>query len=275
MNQTVVGIFDDPSDAQDAVQQLLMHGFTRADIDISINKPEQNDEKISGFFTSLFGTGKSKPYAEAARQSGAIVTVHAGSEDEAMEAAEVLDEAGALDMDERACQYQASGQERPLQTSGQERLAPIPGQESATTESGMEKVSGQERRAVESAGEENAIPIIEEQLRVGKREVETGRVRLRSKIIEQPVEESLRLREEHVHVERQAVDRPATEAELGSFKESEIEITEHAEVPVVSKEARVVEEVKVGKEVEEREEIVREKLRRTQVDVEGGKRPGR
>jgi uncharacterized protein (TIGR02271 family) len=275
MNQTVVGIFDDPSDAQDAVQQLLMHGFTRADIDISINESEQNDEKISGFFTSLFGTGKSKPYAEAARQSGAIVTVHVGSEDEAMEAAEILDEEGAVDMDERACQYQASGQERPIQTSGQERLAPIPGQESATTESGMEKVSGQERRAVESAGEENAIPIIEEQLRVGKREVETGRVRLRSKIIEQPVEESLRLREEHVHVERQAVDRPATEAELGSFKESEIEITEHAEVPVVSKEARVVEEVKVGKEVEEREEIVREKLRRTQVDVEGGKRPGR
>jgi uncharacterized protein (TIGR02271 family) len=275
MNQTVVGIFDDPSDAQNAVQQLLMHGFTRADIDISINESERNDEKISGFFTSLFGTGKSKPYAEAARQSGAIVTVHVGSEDEAMEAAEILDEEGAVDMDERACQYQASGQERSIQTSGQERLAPIPGQESATTESGMEKVSGQERRAVESAGEENAIPIIEEQLRVGKREVETGRVRLRSKIIEQPVEESLRLREEHVHVERQAVDRPATEAELGSFKESEIEITEHAEVPVVSKEARVVEEVKVGKEVEEREEIVREKLRRTQVDVEGGKRPGR
>lgn len=239
MSQTVVGIFDDPSDAQDAVQQLLIKGFSRADIDISIPESSRNDERFSNFFTSLFGGDEAQSYSEVALRSGSIVTVHAKSQDEARRAAEILDESGALDLDERASQYGASTQETPI---------------------------------AEEAREGITIPIIEEQLNVGKREVETGKARLRSRIIERPVEESLRLREEHVHVERHAVDRPATEADLASFKEGEIEITEHAEVPVVNKEARVVEEVQVEKEVEEREEIVRDKVRKTQVDVEG-KRP--
>jgi stress response protein YsnF len=98
--------------------------------------------------------------------------------------------------------------------------------------------------------------------------VETGGARLRSRIIERPVEESLRLREERVRVERNAVNRPATEAELNSFKEGQIDMIEHAEVPVVSKEARVVEEISLSKEVEEHEETIRDTVRKTEVDVE-------
>ncbi len=52
------------------------------------------------------------------------------------------------------------------------------------------------------------------------------------------------------------------------FQEGEINVTEHAEVPVVNKEARVVEEVKINKEVGERQETVRENVRKTEVDVE-------
>lgn len=266
MNQTVVGIFDDPSDAQDAVQQLLVHGFSRADIDISIQKSEESGEKISTFFTSLFGRDEGRSYTEVAREGGAIVTVHVGSESEAMRAAEILDDAGALDMDERAYQYDAG-------VSEQTRIAEQAGITGQAGVAELTDISEQEKPMAESARGGNAIPIVEEQLNVGKREVETGRVKLRSRIIEQPVEEHLRLREEHVHVERHAVNRPATEADLAGFKEGEIEIVEHAEVPVVNKEARVVEEVQFDKEIGEREEIVREKLRKTQVDVEGGRRP--
>lgn len=113
-----------------------------------------------------------------------------------------------------------------------------------------------------------AIPIIEEELQVGKRVVETGGARLRSRIIEKPIEESVNLREEHVHIERTPVNRPATEADLTNFQEGEIEITEHAEVPVISKEARVVEEVSLEKEVEERDETIRDTIRRTDVEIE-------
>lgn len=235
MRQTVIGMFDDVSDAQDAIQQLLDNDFPRAHIDLSTQKSNRSNESLSDFFSSLFGKDKSSSYTEAARQCEAIVTVHAESEDEAWRASEILDESGALDMDEQARQY--------------ENVTP-------------------ERSAAESMREETTIPIIEEQLNVGKKEVERGRARLRSRIIERPVEETLRLREEHIHVERSAVDRPATEADLASFKEGEVELTERSEVPVVSKESRVVEEVRVGKDVKERDETVRGTVRKTQVDVE-------
>ena len=115
---------------------------------------------------------------------------------------------------------------------------------------------------------QDRIDVIREDLQVGKRSVETGGVRVRSRIIERPVEESLRLREEHVRVQRNPVNRPVSLNDMGTFQEKEIELTEHAEVPVVSKEARVVEEIRVSKEVNERNETIRDTVRETQVDVE-------
>ena len=64
------------------------------------------------------------------------------------------------------------------------------------------------------------------------------------------------------------MSRPATAADLNAFQEGQIELTEHAEVPVVSKTANVVEEISVGKAVTEREEVIRDTVRSTEVDVE-------
>lgn len=110
--------------------------------------------------------------------------------------------------------------------------------------------------------------MIEEELQIGKRVVETGGARIRSRIVEKPVEESLRLRQEHVRVERTPVNRPASEADLATFQQGSVEMIEHTEVPVVSKQARVVEEVSLNKEVDEKVETVRDTVRRTEVDVE-------
>ncbi|TXK49824.1 DUF2382 domain-containing protein [Pontibacter qinzhouensis] len=112
-----------------------------------------------------------------------------------------------------------------------------------------------------------SIPIIEEDLQVGKRTIETGGARIRSKITERPVEEDITLREESVYVNREPVNRPASESDLDTFKEGEIEITEHTEVPVVSKEANVVEEVTIRKEVEEHEETIRDTVHKTDVEI--------
>lgn len=113
-----------------------------------------------------------------------------------------------------------------------------------------------------------SIPVIEEEVNVGKREIRRGGVRLRSRIIERPVEETLRLREERVRVERTPADREATESELENFHEDTIEVHEYGEEPIVSKHSRVVEEVKVGKDVHERHETVRDKARKTEIDIE-------
>ncbi len=112
------------------------------------------------------------------------------------------------------------------------------------------------------------VDVVEEHLEVGKREVETGGARISSRIVERPVEERINLKEEHVNVNRERVDRPADSADLKNFKNSTIEEHETAEVPVVNKEARVVEEVSLDKEVENREEVIRENLKKTEVDVE-------
>ncbi len=251
--QTVIGIFDSAQEAKSAVAKLVSSGFSQNNVDVSAqgsatdsatSTTHQDDhDGIGGFFRSLFGgNDEHRTYAQVARRS-TVVTVHASSPKEAEQARDIMDWHGAIDVNERAAQYGYS-------TTGTAGTTTDQAATTATTTTGT------------------AIPIIEENLQVGKRVVETGGVRLRSRIIERPVEEHLRLRAEHVHVERIPVDRPVTEADLASLKEGTIEAIEHAEVPVVAKEARIVEEVRLEKDVEVREEIVRDTVRSTDVDVE-------
>jgi uncharacterized protein (TIGR02271 family) len=138
------------------------------------------------------------------------------------------------------------------------------------TAAGARHVAGVTREANEN---EVVLPIIEEQLRLGKRTVEKGAARVSTSVTEVPVEESVTLREENVTVERRPVDR-AVENAPGAFREGTIEVTTQAEVPVVSKEAHVVEEVVVGKNVTEHQETIRDTVKRTEVDVDEVNRTG-
>lgn len=251
MTHTVIGLFDSKEEARDAMQALVNAGFIQENVDVSNRKfadsiPSTTDESgdltddVSNFFSSLFGDDEQTrtTYTNAARGAEAILTVQADSKERAEEAADILDDNGAIDVNERAAQYQ----QRYAQTSGTAR--------------------GAENR------EEVTIPVVEENLQVGKRAVETGGVRIRSHVIEKPIEETVRLREEHVVIDRRPVNRAVNDVDLNNFQGGEIEITEHAEKPVVSKQARVVEEIAVGKDVDVHEETVSDTVRRTDVDVE-------
>ena len=123
-----------------------------------------------------------------------------------------------------------------------------------------------------SKGEE-VIPVAEERLHVGKREVDHGRVRVRSYVVETPVSEQVSLREERVAVERRPVDRGIGSTE-DAFRERTIEMEERSEEAVVSKEARVKEELVVKKEVEQHTETVSDTVRSTKVEVEDGPHAG-
>jgi len=269
MAQTVVGIFDNASEAQTAVQQLVSNGFSRDHIDISSRSEDMDrtagttnydrnddDDSIGGFFRSLFGGNDDDDYRKYSTvgRRGSIVTVHTQTVAEAERAADILDQYGAVDVNDRATQYGYSGSYNNTATS--------------TADTTIEGTTATSSTADITTEGTTSIPVIEEQLNVGKRVVQTGGVRLRSRIFERPVEETLRLREERVHVNRTPVNRPATEADLNSFREGTIEMTEQAEVPVVGKEARIVEEVSLSKDVEEREETIRDTVRHTDVDVE-------
>lgn len=114
-----------------------------------------------------------------------------------------------------------------------------------------------------------SVPVAEEEVSVGKRKVLRGGVRVTSRVEEQPVEETVTLREEHVEAERRPVDRKLSEAEAEeAFEGKVVEMTETAEELEVEKEARVVEEVRLRKTAEAHEETVRDRVRHTEVEVE-------
>jgi uncharacterized protein (TIGR02271 family) len=115
--------------------------------------------------------------------------------------------------------------------------------------------------------DDEVIQAAEEELRVGKREVGGGRVRVRSYVTERPVEEQVELRQEHVSIERRPVDREITGAEA-AFQERTIEAVERGEEAVVSKTARVTEEIGLRKDVERETETIRDTVRKQEVEVE-------
>jgi uncharacterized protein (TIGR02271 family) len=133
------------------------------------------------------------------------------------------------------------------------------------TSTGGAGLTGTESRLTDRG--EEVIPVAEERLRVGKRDVSHGRVRIRAYVVETPVEEQVTLREERVAVERRPADRALSDAEQ-AFQERTIEAEERGEEAVVSKEARVTEEVVVRKEAEQRTETVSDTVRQTEVEVE-------
>jgi len=277
MAQTVIGFFDDAADAQRAVEKLVSNGFDRVRIDISSgNRSDtvstssdssdrhEHESGITRFFKNLFGDNDDEAdrYSRVGMRSNSIVTVHAQSSDEAERAADLLDDYGAINVNERASQYDTTNTTSDRSTTMDT---------TSTGDTSYNRTADTENRRTDigdTSDRDTTINRIEEDLQVGKRTVETGGVRVRSRIIEKPVEENIRLREERVTVERNRVDRTASRDELSNFEERDIELTERAEVPVVNKEARVVEEIRVSKDVDEREETIRDTVRKTEVDIE-------
>ena len=109
---------------------------------------------------------------------------------------------------------------------------------------------------------------IEEELKVGKQQT-TGGKRLVTSVTEREVEKPVTLHEEEVAVERRREDHRLSPEEAGrAFHEGAVELTATSERPVVSKEARVTGEVALRKRATERQEVVRDTVRRQDVDVE-------
>lgn len=119
-----------------------------------------------------------------------------------------------------------------------------------------------------ATGHEQTVPLAAEMLEVGKREVDRGTTRVRRYVVDRPVEEQVRLRDESVSVFR----RPATGASTvgaDAFTDRTVEMTETDEEAVVAKKAAVVEEVVIRKDVDERVETVRDNVRREEVEITG------
>jgi uncharacterized protein (TIGR02271 family) len=144
-------------------------------------------------------------------------------------------------------------------------------------QSGPTSGSGLDMSGTARTGREGeTIPVAEENLEVGKRQVGGGRVRVRSYVVETPVEQQVQLRRERVDIERRPVDRAVSSGD-DPFRERTLEMEERSEEPVVRKEARISEEVGLRKDVQDESRTVSDTVRKTQVEVDDqrGERSGK
>lgn len=280
MSQIIVTLYDSFATAEAVVKELTSGRKLKSE-DVSLLTYEnrgggaRQDDESATFLARLLGSGRdigdvrnaltklgvtdtdAQHFAEGLRRGHTLVAVRS---DEARfkEIYPVLQRYEPIDITERGTQWRKAGW-----TGFQPGAKPFTAEEAAAERKHYAKPV-----STGKAGKEEVLPVMEERLVVGKREVEHGGVRAYSRIVETPVEETVSLREEHVNVERRPVDRPVEASELSAFKEGTIEMTEKAEEAVVTKQARVIEEVIISKDVEQRAEAIRDTVRRTDVQVE-------
>ncbi|MFP5390547.1 MAG: YsnF/AvaK domain-containing protein [Gammaproteobacteria bacterium] len=311
MSHTLVAVFDNRSDAQKALEDLVASGFSRTSARLSEDDSstlssspstatpastissgvttEDNattdtgiGSSIRNFFADVFGSDREDHvnlYSNAVNRGHFVLTLTTDTEPEVERAADIVERYGPVDIDEHSQSWGASGGAYTgdsLRSSGSLNQSQSVAQQSVQSGSLQGSQTGSQQRAETALRDTNiqgtqgtqAIPVIQEELAVGKREVQRGGVRIFSRLVETPVNETIGLREEHVNVERHAVNRPVDPSDLAAFKEGTIELRETAEEAVVQKTARVVEEVVVGKQVSERQEQISDTVRHTEVQVE-------
>jgi len=259
MTKTIVGVFDEAAAVQNVRRELLSAGIKQEHVRVlDSNESKQDSDgswtgKIFSLLSALFEHDEDRKqadnYAEAWRR-GHFLVIADVEDNLAQRTAELMNRYGTVDIDRRAEQWKQSG----YTGSYDRNAAPY------TAQQREQELSSYNRN-------EQTIPVVQEELAVGKQVVQRGGVRIHSYVKEQPVEERIRLREEHVEVSRRPANRPATEGDQ-AFKERTVNVTANEEQAVVEKRARVVEEVSVGKDVRQREERVQETLRREDVEVE-------
>jgi uncharacterized protein (TIGR02271 family) len=116
--------------------------------------------------------------------------------------------------------------------------------------------------------DEIRIPVMEEELTATVRGQEAGAVRIEKDVVAEERTLEVPVTEERVRVERRVVDRPATAADANAFEETVFEVPLRSETVDIQKQARVAEEVIVGKEAVQRTERVTDTVRREEVFVD-------
>ena len=124
---------------------------------------------------------------------------------------------------------------------------------------------------------DEAMTRSEEQLHVGTRTEETGRLRLRKYVVTENVTQTVPVSHEEVRIERE----PITDANRGAatdgpaISEEEHEVVLHGEKVVTSTETVPVERVRVGVDTVTEDQTVNEQVRKEQIETQGDVDPRR
>jgi uncharacterized protein (TIGR02271 family) len=245
--ERIVAVYDRAGKAEEAMRALEASGFPSGDIGL-LNRESFTDAEIRevGLWRRLFGRNvgenESAVYGHTVEAGGAVLTLRL-PETDVPRAMKILDVHSPIDVNERASSL---------------GMAPPPAAKAGVTPTAA---------TTKPVGKEEVLRLAEEQLDVGKRQVETGKARIRRFVVEKPVESKVTLHEEHAEMVRRAVS-DSTPLRDVDWTDKTIEITETAEQPVVTKTAHVAEEIVIRREGSDRVETVRGTVRRQQVEFE-------
>ena len=270
-DETIVAVFDAAFHAEAAVADLRTARVPEDAIFLHAGGPQAGDDlapREQGFWASLFGGEPDHGtalYDHSLQRGSVVLTVRTPSArvDRVMQ---LLERHHPIDMEDRAADYGLAPS--PELASGP---APLPGGSPAGSLAPRYDDADvtHEDAAYATRGEdaEDVMQLAEESLQVGKRVVSRGGTRIRRYVVETPVEQSVTLRDERVTLDRHPVayGRPAAP---DAFTDKVVEMAGTGEEAVVSKTARVVEEVSLRRRAEERVETVRDTVRRQEVAVE-------
>jgi stress response protein YsnF len=294
--QTMVAIYASRTDAERVRTQLREIGIPEADIRLSAEDSQTSGSGLEtavppensiaprahegGFLDWLFGSEVPETdrswYGTNLRQGRTAVSVYLRTGADRARVEDILEASDPIDIDQEGLTASATQAGVPGAAIGTpQEFAP------SAVPTGDEmpppaEAGGQRGAPVAAASEgEQVIPVVKEELEVGKRPVER-RLRIRTYVVTRPVEQDVTLRDERVVVEH----RPVSGEQAGGaegLQEREFDVVERHEEPVVEKRARTAEEVVVHKEAAERKEKVRDTVRETKVDVDkaaAGSKPG-
>ena len=275
-DHTIVAVYDTAAHAEAAVRALEAANVPSSAISrhsqqgttsgaTTAAAPAAGEER--GFWSSLFGAEPDHDTAvyDRSMASGATVVTVKVPEDHHESVAAILESHSPIDIDERAESYGL----RAASTTGLSSSLGMSGDTIGTATTGATGALGSGARDTLDVGEtkDGVIRLAEESLEVGKRAVVGGTTRIRRYVVSTPVEKDISLHSERVVVER----RPVTGTETtgtADFTDRTIEMTETNEQAVVSKNARIVEEVALRKEASDRVETVKDTVRRQDVEIE-------
>jgi uncharacterized protein (TIGR02271 family) len=279
--EKIVAVYDKSVKAKDAMRALESAGFAPRDMSM-LNRDSltSNDVNDAGLWRRLIGRNisdnQSALYNRAIDAGGAVLSVHV-PETEVPRAMQILDvhRSQNLNVSETIRDTTGSGRSR---TSASTSTSSITSRMETATPSTL----GLDRDPVREpardpgrvvTGKEEVLNLAAEQLDVGKRQIETGKARVRRFVVEEPVESQVTLHEEHATLQRRRPgDGKAIDVKDVDWSDKVIEVTETAERPVISKTVHIAEEVVVRREGSDHTEVVRDKVRRQQVEIE--RQPG-
>lgn len=290
MQEHIVAVFDSDTSAAEAARELQQAGIPASSIrqyrrDGEIEQRQETQDSGGGFWSWLLGEEGGtadlprhhRSYDRSVDSGRAVLAVTIADDTQIHRAIELIDAHHPVEINEETEEGDEASSTAGLTTgagtqtgawaSGNTRTA-------ATSTSGSAGVRSTGSVADTAQGRrEETIPLAEEELEVGKRVVDHGTTRIRRYVVETPVEREVTLHGERVSVERR---RPVAGTEApgtAAFEERTVEVHESEEVPVVRKNAHVAEEVVVRREETERQEKVRDTVRREDVEITGdGKR---